>query len=229
MTLKKDIGLIVLGFFLTIILQNTVGEPFTDLLFPPKLNMTLEPMQNPVFIDGDYYARFYIKNKGGISLHGINAQYDFLCNDVEKKVAFIGQSNLEPGEETFFDVPFQEQQLNYSCSADAGVVLTFYKDKAGRLYCASDPVNESVCIFCTTSITLTSNEFASVLNYTVLYPFAPGELELSISKGCYPEAQLKALNLTKTDNTIRLKTLGIWEYCARGTLPLDWCKEQGYI
>lgn len=222
----------IIGFLLQMILSNTIGEPIENFLFPPRPNITLRIMDQPIIKEDSYYARFFIVNTGKTSLTGLAAEYNFLCTINGSKRAFLEKTALETtGSETYFDVPFKEVGLDYNCSPTAPITLRFFADKKGKVYCASEEVTRTPCTFCHVNVTIISKEIPQILNYSVSYPFFVGQVTLSVGgEHCLPLEEIENRNLKEIpEKRITITALSIWENCARGEINLEWCKEHGYM
>ena len=223
---------IVVGFFFQMYLSNTIGEPIENFLFPPESNISLIPMQEPVVkSDGHYFARFQIKNSGDTELTDVHAEYNFLCSDTGYGRASLERNIIPKGELIKFDVAFEDVGLNYSCSPEAYVNLQFFVDKYGNEYCATEETKQNVCMFCFTNITIIANEIREPVKYQIMYPFSTGELDLRIGgETCLSLEKIQKLNFTEIpEKRAKFYVYSIAEYCFRGEIDLEWCKEHGYV
>jgi len=218
-----------IGFFVSMTLSHTVGNPIENTLFPPHSNVTLTPMTQPVVKDGSYYARFLISNTGDTPLTDLAAEYNFMCSNTSAR-ASLDKNRLESiGDSTFFDVSFTDAKLDYNCSPSANVSLVFFKDSNGKEYCGFQNVERVVCMYCETNVTIVSKEIKEPVTFTEWYPFSSGVLNFTFAgENCEPIEELRAMNLTEF-NSVTMTTYDFSGYCIRGEFPLTWCKQQGYI
>jgi len=244
MTTKREIELILLGIFLGIVitslskgftgfsLEDLISRPIHDFLYPPKPDLSIEPIKWPYEHDNKQWVGISLQNNGTAKLQDLTAFYNFTCQNKSGK-SILKVNSLEPNEKTLIEI---ESFLNTNCSfATDPVKFERYVDSQNRCYIRSYNVSTNVCHYCILQLEIAGKNFYR--NYSYWYPFSQGELiiqtfkNITTASGCldYAGATNKTdlKHLTEYDFSIRIYDISTG--CIRGDIELSWCREYGYI
>ncbi len=189
------------------------------------LKVTLEPLQWPVFHDGQYWIKVNIRNNGLRTIKGLNADYLLACQMNRTAKAELHTQTLLKGDSDYFEFA---ANVDRGCSSDTQpYLIQMFKDKAGRCYSnLSGELISQVCLYCDLNVTLFSR-FDIIKSINKSYPFNLGGVTSKVSgpEDCLNLSQAPQDETLTMMQSVYVIVRDLCTECIQGIIKdRAWCK-----